>query len=497
MSTVEEAGRHGHEILPAPQEKAMRSSLWLQSANIVFLTVSATMNILVAGQSQAMRASWAEDILSMAAPLSFLVGAYFLRKPPTRKNPYGRHRSLSISHLVSATALFAVGAFLAGDALLGLAKQEHPPIGLFVLFGHEMWAGWPMIVVSVVLAPFSVFFGHRKMALARILHDKVLYSSAKMNKADWSSAVATVAGVAGVGLGMWWADGAAATVVGASIVLDGVRNLRVAVRDITDARVTDLDGAEDPLIRQVEETARGTDWAGDAVARIRDESHVYHTEVFVTAREGQRPTARDLEGLRDEIRELNWVLYDTVVVLSSRLPDYLVEDGSGEAPHDDHSPAQDDGDGIAERVGELARRNGWSVAVAESATGGRISSRLAAVPECSDWFLGGVVSYRTAVKQDVLGVQPGPVISREAVTAMVDGVCRLTGAEVAVAVSGSAGPHEQEGQPAGTVWLAVSVGHRVRSEKQHFDGEPEEVLVATEKRALEFLVEEMEREQRQ
>ena len=150
-----------------------------------------------------------------------------------------------------------------------------------------------------------------------------------------------------------------------------------------------------------------------------------------------------------------------------------------------------------ERPGEMARRNGAYVAMAESATGGRISSRLAAVPESSDWFLGAVVSYRTSVKQDLLGVAPGPVISREAVTAMVEGVCRLTGAEPAVAVSGSAGPHEQEGQPAGTVWIAVSVDHRVRSEKKHCDGEPEEVLVATEKRALEFLVEEMEREARQ
>lgn len=52
-------------------------------------------------------------------------------------------------------------------------------------------------------------------------------------------------------------------------------------------------------------------------------------------------------------------------------------------------------DKTTERVGEMARRNGAYVAVAESATGGRISSRSAAVPESSDWFLGAVVSYRT------------------------------------------------------------------------------------------------------
>ena len=96
--------------------------------------------------------------------------------------------------------------------------------------------------------------------------------------------------------------------------------------------------------------------------------------------------------------------------------------------------------------------------MAESLTGGLIASRLVDVPGASAWFRGGVVSYASDVKFSVLDVPEGPVVSAEAAAAMATGVRYLLGAEVGLAITGVAGPEPLEGQPPGTVFLAVVVG---------------------------------------
>ncbi len=111
-------------------------------------------------------------------------------------------------------------------------------------------------------------------------------------------------------------------------------------------------------------------------------------------------------------------------------------------------------DAIAHRL--LARRA--SLAVAESVTGGLIASRLVGVAGASKGFRGGVVSYASQVKFDLLGVPDGPVVIGEAAMAMADGVRRLLGADIGLSVTGVAGPDEQDGQPAGTVFVGVAVG---------------------------------------
>jgi nicotinamide-nucleotide amidase len=109
-------------------------------------------------------------------------------------------------------------------------------------------------------------------------------------------------------------------------------------------------------------------------------------------------------------------------------------------------------------VGGLLLARGQTLAVAESLTGGMVASRLVAVPGASEWFRGGVVSYASEVKHEVLGVPEGPVVSEAAAIAMADGVRRLLGADVGLATTGVAGPTEMEGQPPGTVWLGLAVG---------------------------------------
>jgi nicotinamide-nucleotide amidase len=121
-----------------------------------------------------------------------------------------------------------------------------------------------------------------------------------------------------------------------------------------------------------------------------------------------------------------------------------------------------DGDSLASVVLERLRRRGQCLAVAESCTGGGIGAALAAVPGASDVFLGGVIAYANAVKQQLLGV-PAPLldahgaVSDPVAAAMAEGARRCTGAHWGIAVSGIAGPGGGSAdKPVGLVHIAVA-----------------------------------------
>ena len=77
---------------------------------------------------------------------------------------------------------------------------------------------------------------------------------------------------------------------------------------------------------------------------------------------------------------------------------------------------------LAEQVAELAHSRGLWIAAAESLTGGAVSSALAAAPGASDWYHGGVVAYSPRVKQHLLGVTPGPVVTARCADELAQGV---------------------------------------------------------------------------
>ena len=99
-----------------------------------------------------------------------------------------------------------------------------------------------------------------------------------------------------------------------------------------------------------------------------------------------------------------------------------------------------------------------TLGLAESLTGGLVAARLVNVPGASGWFRGSVVSYASEVKRDVLGVGEGPVVSEEAARAMAAGARRVLGADVGLAVTGVAGPEEQDRRRPGTVVVGLAVG---------------------------------------
>jgi nicotinamide-nucleotide amidase len=103
----------------------------------------------------------------------------------------------------------------------------------------------------------------------------------------------------------------------------------------------------------------------------------------------------------------------------------------------------------------LLRKRGWTLATAESATGGLVASRITSVPGASDVFRGGVVPYASEIKQELLDVDVAAgVVSEEVAVALATGARDLLGADVGVGVTGSAGPQPLE-QDVGTMIVAV------------------------------------------
>ena len=121
-----------------------------------------------------------------------------------------------------------------------------------------------------------------------------------------------------------------------------------------------------------------------------------------------------------------------------------------------------DVDGLENVCVKLLKERGWTMATAESCTGGRIASRMTGLPGVSSVYRGGVVSYWTSVKGDVLGVPQDILdeygaVSEQCARAMAEGACKITGAEIAVSVTGAAGPDPDErGTPVGIVYIGLA-----------------------------------------
>jgi nicotinamide-nucleotide amidase len=114
-----------------------------------------------------------------------------------------------------------------------------------------------------------------------------------------------------------------------------------------------------------------------------------------------------------------------------------------------------DSDTMESVVLDEMRRRGLTLGLAESVTGGLVSARLTGVPGASDVLRGSIVSYATEVKHELLGVDDGPVVTEHAALEMAEGARRVLGSDVGLALTGVAGPAEQDGMPVGTLCIAI------------------------------------------
>ncbi len=116
-----------------------------------------------------------------------------------------------------------------------------------------------------------------------------------------------------------------------------------------------------------------------------------------------------------------------------------------------------DDDTMESVIASLLTRHSLTIALAESLTGGLATSRLVDVPGASKWLKGGMTSYATSVKQELLSLTPGPVVSRDAAISMAIHVADLFGADIGLSFTGVAGPDTQDNQPVGRVYIGLSM----------------------------------------
>ena len=308
--------------LPEPQAAALRRAVRIEWGTIASLAGAIVLVGFVMGGSQAMRAAWIEDLLSLAPPLAFLIAVRVMSRPARPRYPYGYFRAVGVGHLVSGVALLTMGAVLLVESALTLLRGERPPIGSVELFGQTVWLGWLMMTVMALTIPLPIWFGRVKMKLARELHNKVLYADADMNKADWMTAVGSIVGVAGIGIGWWWADAAAAIFIAGSILWDGVKNTKAAITDLMDTRATTFDDdGPHPDIDKVHDHLASLRWVDDVRTRTRDQGQFFHVEAFVVPRRGRLPRLEELARAQEECRALDWKIHDVVIVPVAAFPD--------------------------------------------------------------------------------------------------------------------------------------------------------------------------------
>ncbi|HYF28194.1 MAG TPA: cation transporter [Baekduia sp.] len=311
----------GGTELPAELEAAHRRAVRLEWISIAYLVSAIVAIYFTLGSSQAMKGAWLEDMLSLAPPLAFLVAARVRYRPPSRRFAFGYHRAVEIAYLTAALALLFMGTFLIVDSTLKLLGGDHPSIGMVELFDWQVWLGWLMLAALTWSVVPAVVLGRLKIRLASELHDKVLFADAQMNKADWMTGAAAMAGVVGIGLGLWWADAAAAIAIGADILRDGVRYTTAAVRDLLDGRPRRYDEeGEHPLDERIEQVVAETPWVQRAAVRIRDTGHVFNVSVLAVPADEDGLVDR-CEQLSRRLLELDWKVQEAVVAPVRRLDD--------------------------------------------------------------------------------------------------------------------------------------------------------------------------------
>jgi len=300
--------------LPDEQRELLNRSRRLAWVSIGLLTSAATLMALTLGQSEAMKTAWVSDVLSLIPPIALLVAMRFELRPPTARFPFGYSRAISVSFLATAGVLTLFGIMLFVDAAMKLAAGERPPIGTVVIAGHQIWAGWPMIVALAYSLACGFAIGKLKVPVAAKLHDKALHAEAQMNHDEWLSEGAAIVGLLLVAFGRWWGDAAAAGFISIMIVRDGWSSVKEVIADLMDEAPTTLgqQGLDD-LPGKVTEAAKRFEWVAGAQVRLREHGRMITGDVLVVPRD-ETDLTRRIARAAAELTALDWRLHDLVVM---------------------------------------------------------------------------------------------------------------------------------------------------------------------------------------
>ncbi|GGB76288.1 Co/Zn/Cd cation transporter [Flavobacterium suaedae] len=308
--------------LPKHLQPELNRAKRLEYITILYQLSVVILMYLVMGSSQAMKTAWLEDALGIVPSISFLIALKISDKGPDHKFQYGYHKVFSIAYLTGSIALFGMGCFLIVDSIISLINTEHPSIGSIMLFGQQIWMGWIMIGVLIYSAIPAMILGFKKLPIAKKLHNKILYTDAAAQKADYMTAFAAIVGIIGIGAGLWWADACAAIIISGSVLKDGYTNLKTAILDLMDRRPVHIDSSgEDELIAKVEEYVKSWEWVKDAKSRFREHGQVYYGEIFIVA-DGNYPLPQYTENSLHDLKNFHWKLHDVVITIVKQLPEW-------------------------------------------------------------------------------------------------------------------------------------------------------------------------------
>lgn len=223
------------DALPPQLLETLKRAERLEYWNIFWTVTIIIVMGLVLGQSQTMKTAWVEDTLGLVPPIAFLVAARMERKGgKSHKFPFGFERANGLGFFLAAVALAATGALLLWDSAMTLIEAEHATVGTVRIFGRDIWLGWLMIGAQFYAMIPPMIIGRKELPLAEDLADKLLHTDALMNKANWMTGAAGIAGIIGLGLGWWWADSLAAAFISFDILHDGMKAIRSSTAELVD-----------------------------------------------------------------------------------------------------------------------------------------------------------------------------------------------------------------------------------------------------------------------
>ena len=299
-----------------PYMKEAKKYAWI---TIGYLLFDATLLFIAMQSSQAMKAAWFEDLLFFIPSLSFLIGSHFVSRPPNKRFRFGYDRAYTIGYITASIALLGIGSYLLIESLLKLIHQDILTIGSVFIFGQTIWFGWIMIAaVGYSIIPVYLL-GQKKLKLARKLNIQILEADAKGQKADWLTSVATIAGVVGIGFGLWWADAVAAIIIAGDILFDGIRNIKAAIAEAMDRSPLDVELKEDPLTEQVEQLVKEEDWVEDFLVRLRKSGNKTSGEILLIPKD-QIELVEKTTRLARKAESLSWRITQIVVAPVQELP---------------------------------------------------------------------------------------------------------------------------------------------------------------------------------
>lgn len=308
-------------------QKATRRGVILAWCTLVYLLIDTLILFLIKGNSQTMQAAWIQDLLGMVPPLVFLIGVKVAQRRASLSHPYGFAHAMDLAHLAAGAALVAFGGFLLIDSALILAARERPDIGQFSLLGLDIWQGWVMIGFMFITIFPPLILGRLKMKPAKILHSKALFADAQMNRADWMAGAASILGITGIGMGLWWADAVAAILISLDILEDGFKNLKGSLSSMMESVPCSLgEDTPHPVPGLANAYFAELDWVKEVGNRTREEGHVFHVDIFVVPVDAESVTAVDLMSAREACRGLHWKIHDVSITPVTELSPLLRTD---------------------------------------------------------------------------------------------------------------------------------------------------------------------------